>query len=140
MLITGDSYTFADQSASLILGIDRKYKQLSFNSPPSRKGRKRFGISSLPTHPSILDSSKSPVSESMWVQSLLEKRIKYDLTQAINAFINGVQSLLVKIDNESIESSYGLRQREAVSHTIQGKTWEEKRLKYINTFLNAYDA
>merc|ERR1712194_156773 len=82
-----DSYAVADESALFILGMNDESRQLGFNSIPSRKGLKRFGMTSLPTPSPIFISSISSDSQSAWVQGLLEKRIKYDLTQTIHACI-----------------------------------------------------
>ena len=124
----GESYELADKSAKFILSLNDKSAQLGFNSVPSKKGLKRFGIAALPTHQSIFDGAASEISQSLWAQELLEKRIKYDLTQTIHAFINGVQALLVKIDHNDRKKSSSYSHGRNI---LQGK----ERLNYIKSFL-----
>ena len=112
---------------------------LRFSLTPSRKGMKRFGISSLPKKGSILNFSAIEKSETAWVHGLLEKRIKYDLNQTIHAFINSVQYLLLKIEKGEEEGYLRGRQREAMTDMTQGENWMEKRSNYIQKFFNAFE-
>jgi len=134
-----ESFDLADKSAMFILGMNEQSKQLGFNAVPSRKGMKRFGISSLPMHKSIFNASKLSNTHAMWVQSLIEKRIKYNLTQTIHAFIDGVQYLLIKVEQQENQISHLRRQQNAVVQSITGQTWHEKRQNFIAKYLNSFD-